>query len=156
MLRNIRFSMLHILALGIFLAAGLPGTVVQAADIASISRGEAVECPRVTLAHWKASSRDEKMSFLLGFVTMLDMERFWQGNKSLNAKQSLNGMWARGLSGVTLDQMRASVDQYVVEHPDQGDMSVVAVLSRTYVQPRMTAAERRQADEHYNRLRKSK
>lgn len=153
---RIRFSMLHILALGLFLAAGLPGIVSQAADLGSVSRSGTVECPRVTLAHWKASSHDERMSFLLGFVTMLEMERFWQGNKSLNANQSLNGMWARGLSGVTLDQMRASVDQYVVEHPDQEDMSVVGVLAKTYVQPKMTAAERRQADEHYSRLKKNK
>lgn len=156
MLGNIRFSMLHVLALGFFLAAGLPGAVVHAKDLGSFSQEGAVECPCVTLAHWRASSHDEKMSFLLGIVTMLEMERFWQGGKGLKVSQSLNGIWARGLSGVTLDQMRARVDQYAVEHPDQEDVSVVEVLARAYVQPRMTAAERRQADEHYSRLKKNK
>ena len=120
---------------------------------ASLSNAQVVNCPSVLLKHWRASTQNEKMAFLLGLATMLEMEKEWQGSAPLGINQSINNSWIRGLSGVSFGQMANSVDSYAAQHPDQMEMSVVEALGRIYVQPVLSDQERMQAGERYRTLR---
>ncbi len=124
-----------------------------AADTLS-KAGSAVSCPSVTLQNWKDSTKQEKLAFLLGFATMLEIEKEWQGEAPLPIEQSINGSWVRGLTGQTLDQLAAALDLYVTEHPDQQDRNVVSVLGALYVRPALTPQEKERAAAHYRQIKK--
>ena len=147
-------SALPLLLVSLFTFTGLSMTPEAAGAAApAVRNAPAVNCPSVLLKHWRSSTQNEKLSFLLGFATMLEMEKEWQGSAPLGINQSITGSWVRGLSGVTLGQMANSVDRYAAEHPDQMDVSVIEVLGRIYVQPVLSDQERRQAGDHYRMLR---
>lgn len=146
---------LAFLAFFIFTVFSLAPASSQAAQ-SRLANVQAVNCPSLLLKHWKASNKNEKMAFLLGFATMLEMEKEWQGTTPLAISSSINNSWVRGLSGVTLGQMASSIDSYIAEHPDQMDRSVIEVMGRIYVSPKLTEQERKIAREHYQRIQSSR
>lgn len=112
-----------------------------------------VEAPAVSLKNWKVSSEQEKLSFLIGFMTMVDIERAWQGTPPLDVSQSTTCLWLKGLTGVSLAQMIKSVDDYIETHPNALDQSVLEVIGRLYVSPKLTAAEKQAAQARYNAIK---
>ena len=129
------------------LPAAAKSTAKKAADVS------AVYFPSVQLKHWKNSTSDERFAFLAGFVSMLEVERAWQGNDLLPIKESTVGTWVRGLSGVTLKDMDMAVNEYIATHPNDLERNVVEVLGRLYVRPKMTAGERKTAGARYDVLK---
>jgi hypothetical protein len=148
----LRFSMALAAAVffAVFVFAALPRPAPAAEAIAGV---KAVSCPAVMLEHWRNSSRDEKLSFLFGFASLLEMEKEWQGNQPLPIKQSIIGSWIRGLDGVTLGQMSDAIDAYAARHPDQMDLSVLEVLGGIYVRPKMTQAEIVEAEKRVREIK---
>ncbi|MDL2316678.1 hypothetical protein LJC59_06320 [Desulfovibrio sp. OttesenSCG-928-A18] len=142
---------LFVLFCGLF-QAPRPGLAAET----RLAKVEAVHCPMLRLEHWKASSDQEKMAFLFGFATMLEIEREWQGSVPVPLDRSLNSSWTRGFAGVTIGQMRDALDRYVTEHPDQLDKSVVWALGRMYVRPKLSAAEHAVAGERVKAIRQAK
>jgi hypothetical protein len=136
------------------------GALALAADQAfaagKLGAKEAVNCPTVRLQHWQEANKQERMAFLLGFATMLEMEKEWQGEKPLSIKKSINHSWVRGLDGVTFGDKARSLDEYIVQNPDKLDMSVAEALGRIYVAPKMTEPEKKEAGEHYQAIQKMK
>ncbi len=119
----------------------------------SIATGQVeTSYPSFTMNHWKHSSKDEKMAFLFGFISALEMEKEWQGGKFQPIGKSTVGSWVKGLSGMTLDQMRESLDSYIAQNPDKKDANVLEVLGVMYVRPKMTAEERKEAAAHYTKI----
>lgn len=119
----------------------------------SIATGEvASQYPSFTMDHWKHSGKDEKMGFLFGFLSALEMEKEWQGGKFLPISKSTVGSWVKGLSGMTLDQIRESLDSYIEQNPDKKDVNVLEVLGLMFVRPKMTPAERKEAGDHYAKI----
>lgn len=128
------------------------------AGLAASSRAEGAaetrsSYPSFTMEHWKYSSKEEKMAFLFGFLSALEMEKEWQRGKFLPISKSTVGSWIKGLDGMTLDQIRESLDAYLEQNPDKKGMNVIEVLGRMYVRPKMTPAERKEAADHYARVR---
>jgi len=134
----------------VFVFASLPR---PASAVEAIAGVKAISCPAVTLDHWRNSSRDEKLAFLFGFASLLEMEKEWQGNRPLPIKQSIIGSWIRGLDGVTLGQMSDAIDAYATRHPDQMELSVLEVLGGLYVRPNMTQAEMVEADKRVREMK---
>ena len=108
--------------------------------------------PSFTMDHWKHSGKDEKMAFLFGFLSALEMEKEWQAGKPQPISKSTVSSWVRGLSGMTIDQMRESLDSYIEQNPDKKDANVIEVLGVMYVRPKLTPAERKEAADHYARI----
>lgn len=127
-----------------------PGLQSARADLADVS---AVSCPVLTLKHWQASSDNEKMAFLLGLASMLELERWWQNDQPLPISSSITQSWVRGLAGKTLGQMAAALDDYVAKHPDRLDESVLRTLGRMYVRPVLSPAEKKDAGDRYEQIR---
>lgn len=119
----------------------------------SIATGEVTApYPSFSMEHWKNSGKDEKMAFLFGFLSALEMEKEWQGGKFLPISKSTVGSWIKGLSGMTLDQIRESLDSYIEQNPEKKDANVLEVLGLMYVRPKMTPAERKEAGDHYAKI----
>lgn len=133
---SVLLSLTGALVFSIFCLA--PQTVVAAEKL---ERFQATSCPTVTLQNWQASNRNEKLAFLFGLATMLELEKEWQYKTPLPIDRSLNSSWVRGLDGVTIGQMLQTVDNFVAANPDKLNMSVLEVLGRTYVKPRLTRQE---------------
>ena len=91
----------------------------------------------VTVQVWKDSSDQEQKAFLLGFMTMLEMEKRWQGKNQLPFKQSLVSSWSMGLSDLTFDQIDATLDNYAINNPQDMQRQVVEVLWFQLVQPKL-------------------
>lgn len=109
------------------------------------AKQEAMSLPALTLQNWQASAKNEKLSFLFGLATMVELEKEWQGGQPLPISQSLNESWVRGLDGVSLGTMSAALDKYADEHPTLSQMSVLEALGRIYVRPKLNEAERNEA-----------
>lgn len=107
----------------------------------------------VQLRHWKNSPQNERYAFLIGFFSILELEHAWQGKQALPISQSINSSWVRGLSGKTLQEISAAVDQYYHFNPGAEDTPVVEVIGRIYVKPVLTEAERKAAAARYDKLK---
>ena len=109
--------------------------------------------PVITLDIWKNSTDQERRAFLMGLVSMLEMENAWQGKNPLPIEQSIVPTWVRGLSGVTIPDMDNALNDYLVKNPKAGDRSVLMVLGRLYVRPKLTHDERDSAAKRYDVLK---
>ena len=133
----------------------LAGSGSAAQPIAE-AKAEVMSCPVVTLGDWQASTRQEKLSFLLGFATMLEMEKEWQYKSPLPIGKSINSTWVKGLDGKSLGGLSDAIDKFAAEHPELKDRSVILALARMYVQPNMTKAERAEAAARWKLIQSSK
>lgn len=151
----VRNSLALVLASAVAFGAVALAPVQSNADqrLASV---QAVSCPSVQLKHWKSSSQHEKLAFLFGFATMLEMEKEWQGDKPLTIGYSITASWVRGLAGKTLGDLSKALDDYIAQHPDDTESSVIGVLGRIYVSPALTPAEKEEARAHYRQIKAKK
>ena len=147
------FSLFAAMGAVALLAALFPAGPARASE--TLAKVEAVSCPIVKMEHWRNSSRDEKLAFLFGFSSLLELEKEWQGSKPLPIKQSIVGSWVRGLDGVTLGQMCDAIDRYAAQHPEEGAISVLEVLGSIYVRPKMTQAEIAAGEKRAREIRSS-
>jgi len=138
----------------------LTGLVMQSGNSGATQpinkQTEALDVPVLTLKDWQDSSKSEKMSFLYGFVTMIGLEREWQGHQALPIRQSINSTWAKGLEGLTISEICKAVDAYAVEHPDQSDRAVLSVMGQLYVRPKMNDADRKAAAKRWEEVKKGR
>lgn len=109
--------------------------------------------PVVTLQNWQDSTQNERAAFLIGFMSMVDIERVWQGTPGLSPAQSTAGMWVKGLKGVSLTQLMITVNEYVKANPASMDESVLEVIGKTYVGPKLGEAEKKAASARYNAIK---
>ncbi|CAK7056991.1 MAG: hypothetical protein DELT_01275 [Desulfovibrio sp.] len=109
--------------------------------------------PPVQLQHWKNSSDGERYAFLIGVLSMMDMERAWQGKKPLPVAQSTNGTWVRGLSNTSLKDINNALDAYIAAHPSEMERPVLEVLGKIYVRPKLSKAERSEAAARYEKVK---
>ncbi len=101
---------------------------------------EEAGAPLVTLRHWKESTPSERYSFLIGFVTMLELEKEWQGKDGralLPFDQSLTGSWVRGFENRPLNELYNGLNQYLAAHPGDLKRPVAEVMWFLFVQPRL-------------------
>ena len=103
----------------------------------AVQQNNAMDFPVVTLQHWKNASQDARYAFLIGFVTAIEMEKQWQGKTPLPLEKSLNNTWAKGFGNVTLKNINDNINLYVVENPDNLDLSLVEYLWYAYAQPQV-------------------
>lgn len=144
------------LALVLACAVAVSGLVAAPASGAAAESAmagiEAVKCPTIRLKHWQSSSSEEKLAFLLGFCTMLELEKDWQAQKPLPISQSINQSWAKGLTGKTLGDLVDAVDRYAAANPEKGEKPVLVVLGQLFVRPAMSDQEREAARKRYEEL----
>lgn len=109
-----------------------------------------IAAPVVTLKTWQDSTENERAAFLIGFMSMVDIERAWQGEPGLSVAQSTTGMWVKGLKGVSLPQLIKSVSDYITANPGSMDESVLEVIGKIYVSPQLSKTEKKAASDRYS------
>lgn len=119
----------------------------------SAEKGSVDQLPVITLKDWKDSTAPEQRAFLAGLVNMLQMEYAWQGKNELPIGQSTVSTWMRGLSGVTIPQMKLALDEYISKRPEKLDRSVLEALGRIYVKPRLSKEERAISEKRVEELK---
>ncbi len=124
-----------LLALLVCLAA-VPA-FAAAPDPGKVRQLQANNIPLVSLNTWKDSTEQERYGFLVGFVTMMELERQWQGQNPLPLKLSLVQSWSKGFEGVTLKQIHDTLDEYIAANPKDLDRQVVEVLWFKFAQPKV-------------------
>jgi len=106
--------------------------------------------PLVTLKHWKDSNPGERYSFLIGFLTMMELEKEWQGKDSrpvLPFDQSLIGAWARSVENRPLTEIYHDLNRYAANNPGDLGRPVAEVMWFLFAQPRMSAQNPTGVDE---------
>lgn len=100
----------------------------------------------LTLRHWQDSTEASRYSFLIGFASMLELEKSWQGRHNSGAllpfKQSLVGAWSTGLSGLSLHQIYRNITEYAASNPQELDRPLVDYMWYTFAQPGLDSALR--------------
>ena len=122
----------------------IPASTASAQDFAYRREVPAMDSkavvPLVTLRHWKESKPNERYAFLVGMVTMVEIEKEWQlkNNKKMTAKkQSLAGAWVRGFENRPLKEIYDGINNYIAANPGDLDRPVPEVMWFTFVQPRV-------------------
>ncbi len=140
-------KMIRPLAIAAFIGALLAPCVYATPGhaVSPSPKQEAMSLPTLTLQNWRASAKNEKLAFLFGLATMVELEKEWQGAQPLPISQSLNQSWVRGLDGLSLGTISAALDKFADEHPTLSQMSVLEALGRIYVRPKLNDAERKEA-----------
>jgi hypothetical protein len=127
-------------------AACLPacsGEEVRTSGAASPSQtagAGSAEAPLVTLAHWRDSTPNERYAFLIGFITMLELEKEWQGRARpglLPMEQSLVRPWVDGFAGRPLAEIYSGLGRHLSDHPGDLERPVAEVMWFVFVQPRL-------------------
>lgn len=96
------------------------------------------DMPTVTLQHWRDSSQEARYSFLIGFVSAIELERQWQGTRPVALEQSLNNTWSKGFDNISLKNIYENVNAYVAANPDKLQLPLVEYLWFAYAQPKVS------------------
>ncbi len=97
--------------------------------------------PLVTLEHWRDSNPNERYAFLIGFVTMLELEKEWQGKvndgRLLPMNKSLVGPWIDGFANRSLNEIYNGINRHLSQNPGDLNRPVAEVMWFSFVQPRL-------------------
>ncbi len=125
-------------ASALFLSAAFIAPVNSFAEEApQIKNEDVTTSPMVTLKRWQNANEDERYSFLVGFMSMLDIEHSWQGDEPLPYKESLIDCWYQGLKGMTYKEVYAAIENYIATHPGDLELPLPQVIWFELVQPKV-------------------
>lgn len=129
-----------VMASALFFGAMLAAPVSSfAEDIpqGQIKDEEVTSTSKVTLKRWQNAAENERYSFLIGFATMLEIERTWQGDNPRPYRESLIDCWYQGLNGMTYKELYTSIENYIAAHPNDLDLPLPQVIWFEIVQPKV-------------------
>ena len=129
-----------VVASALFLSAAFIAPVNSFAEEATgeqIKSEDVTVSPMVTLQRWQNANEDERYSFLVGFMSMLDIEHSWQGDNPRPYRESLIGCWYQGLKGMTYKDVYAAVENYIAAHPGDLELPLPQVIWFELVQPKV-------------------
>ena len=84
--------------------------------------------PVITGEHWVKATPEQKLAFVAGMATIIELEKEIQGNNPLPREKSLISGWTKGLSKYTLMEVVAILDEYYAKQPGQVNKSVVEAM----------------------------
>ena len=140
-MNKIPFRLHFALAAALIFGAALAAPVSSFAEEEPIRgeiKGTDVEAtPVVTLHNWQNAAENERYSFLIGFVSLLDIEHSWQGEHPRPYKESLIDCWYQGLKGMTYKELYAVIENYIAAHPGDLALPLPQVIWFEVVQPKV-------------------
>jgi len=102
-------------------------------------RATAGHLPVVTGEHWVKASEGERLAYLLGMGTIIELEKEYQGEKPI--AESLNHKLVKGLHDHTFREIKQHLDNYYKQNPGQLDRPVVEVIWYELVAPDLEHAK---------------
>lgn len=125
------------LALALLFGAAFIAPDSAFAQLPAPKSDEVGDTTTVTLQRWQDAGESERYSFLIGFVTMLEIEHSWQGENQLPFKQSLIDSWYQGLQGMSYKDLYNRINNYIASHPDDMQLPLPQVIWFDVVQPKV-------------------
>lgn len=110
-----------------FLAV-LLGVFLLAASAPELAQAQDFTFPVITGEHWTNATPDERLAFIAGLTTMIEMEKEVQGISPLTDQRSLIPAWVKGLSRFKLKDIVAALDDVFKKKPELKSKPVVEVL----------------------------
>jgi hypothetical protein len=92
------------------------------------AKAEAYTFPVITGENWTNATPQERLSFIAGMTTMIELEKEVQGANPPADQKSLVPGWVSGLSRFTLKEIVEALDKVFVEKPELKAKPVVEVL----------------------------
>ena len=92
------------------------------------------EVPVVTGEHWTKSTAQERKAFLIGAATIMELEQEVQG--AAPPPKTTIGVWCKGLSAYSFDEMAAAIDAWYAANPDKLARPVVEVMWYELAKPK--------------------
>ncbi|WP_243310323.1 hypothetical protein [Fundidesulfovibrio agrisoli] len=84
--------------------------------------------PVITGENWVNATDGERLAFIAGLTTMVELEKEVQGDSLPPVQKSLVPSWVRGLSRYTLKEIVAAMDKAFATKPELKSKPVVEVL----------------------------
>ena len=129
-----------IMASALFLGAAVITPVSSFAEETPrghIKNEDVTASPTVTLERWQNANEDERYSFLVGFMSMLEIEHSWQGDNPRPYRESLIDCWYQGLKGMTYKEVYTAIQDYIAAHPGDLELPLPQVIWFELVQPKV-------------------
>ncbi|MCA1945022.1 MAG: hypothetical protein LDL30_07030 [Desulfovibrio sp.] len=126
--------------LPIKLACAAAALVCLWAGLAIAAQVTPCDMPVVTGEHWSNATAQEKLAFLAGMATIIELEQEVQGDTPGECKTLIQS-WIKGIGDRRLEDLRARLDQWYAANPDKRSDSVVEVLWREFVAPKLGAKQ---------------
>lgn len=96
--------------------------------LGSIGIAQARDLPIATGEHWTTATEREKRAFLLGFGTLLKIEREMQGETPPPDDQTFIPRLAEGLQDHTISSAMEAIDAWYADNETQLDRPVIEVI----------------------------
>ncbi|MFP5220802.1 MAG: hypothetical protein ACLGSA_00795 [Acidobacteriota bacterium] len=123
----------------ISLLAVLLGVFFLSVSVAGRAQAQDLTFPVITGENWMNASPDERLAFIAGLTTMIEMEKEVQGITPLTDQRSLIPAWVKGLSRFKLKDIVAALDDVFKKKPELKSKPVVEVLWYEVAFPQETA-----------------
>jgi hypothetical protein len=101
---------------------------LAAAPAMAQSQTQQKDFPVVMGFHWVNATPQERLAFVAGMATMLELEKEVQGSNPHPEQKSLVPDWIRGLSKLTFKEIVAALDSVFESKPELQQKPVVEVL----------------------------
>jgi hypothetical protein len=107
--------------------------------LAALAQDDANIVPFVDGTMWGESSREEKVSYIVGLSNLLDAAyAYQQGSKNVpTGEQSFIGTLWTNIDDLTLDQCIDRIDSWYANNPDGLDEPVLDVIWLDMVEPNL-------------------
>ncbi|AGW14612.1 hypothetical protein [Megalodesulfovibrio gigas] len=122
------------------LACAVAALVCLWAAMAFAAQDTTCDMPLITGEHWSNATAQEKLAFLAGMATVIELEQEVQGDTPGECKTLIHS-WIKGIGDQRLVDMRAKLDQWYAANPDKRADSVVEVLWHQFVAPKLGAKQ---------------
>lgn len=106
--------------------AAILGAVLLA--LPGSAKAEAYAFPVITGEHWVNATPQERLSFIAGLTTMIELEKEVQGSTPPPEQKSLIPAWVSGLSRFKLKEIVDALDDVFKKKPELVKKPVVEVL----------------------------
>jgi hypothetical protein len=94
----------------------------------------------LTGEHWQGMSAEAKIAYISGVGNLVEYERHqMDAQPTERPRKSFLPYLARGLSGISINEVVSRVDHYYATYPDQLQRPVVDAIFQSVVLPRMQA-----------------
>lgn len=123
----------------ISLLAVLLGVFFLSASVVGRAQAQDLTFPVITGENWMNASPDERLAFIAGLTTMIEMEKEVQGISPLKDQHSLIPAWVKGLSRFKLKDIVVALDDVFKKKPELKSKPVVEVLWYEVAFPQETA-----------------
>jgi len=122
----------------LIIGTGLSGAVLADSAPVAEAKAELDEAKLLRGELWKRLGRDEKLAYLWGVFTVVEVERQLMAAEPSLTVENFSAKAAEAEQGKTLEELMEIIDGFYQENPDKEDLSVIRVVWDVTIVPNIT------------------